>query len=76
LKATALQPGEKALIAGIEDGAISNKLMEMGCIPGTPISVEFRAPGGDPIAFNIDGYILGLRKSEANYIIVRLEGNE
>ena len=30
----------------------------------------FAAPGGDPIAFQVDQYILGLRKAEANYIQV------
>lgn len=50
--------------------------MEMGCIPGTRISVEFFAPGGDPIAFNIDGYVLGLRKSEAALIEIETVNNE
>jgi len=45
----------------------------MGCIPGTPLKLEFRSPGGDPLAFNIDGYVLGLRISEAENIIVEME---
>lgn len=49
--------------------------MEMGCIPGTPIMLEFKAPGGDPMAFNVDGYLLGLRISEATYIEVELNEN-
>ena len=45
----------------------------MGCIPGTRIELEFRSPGGDPIALNIDGYVLGLRVSEAEFIHVEPE---
>lgn len=42
----------------------------MGCVPGTVISLEFSSPLGDPLAFNIDGYVLGLRKEEAAIIEV------
>jgi Fe2+ transport system protein FeoA len=42
----------------------------MGCVPGTEIMKLYAAPGGDPIAFRIDSYILGLRKSEAENIFV------
>jgi len=43
----------------------------MGCVPGTEIMKLYTAPGGDPIAFRIDSYILGLRKSEAENILVK-----
>ena len=43
----------------------------MGCVPGTEITKLYNAPGGDPIAFQIDSYILGLRKSEAQQILIR-----
>ena len=43
----------------------------MGCVPGTEIVKLYNAPGGDPIAFRIDSYILGLRKSEAENIFVK-----
>lgn len=68
--------GEKAMIKEITESVISNRLMEMGCIPGTPIHIEFIAPGGNPIAFNIDGYILGLRKEEAAFIVVEKDAVE
>jgi ferrous iron transport protein A len=75
LKATELLKGQKATISSITQGSLSTKLMEMGCIPGTPIMLEFKAPGGDPMAFNVDGYLLGLRISEATYIEVDLNEN-
>ncbi len=39
--------------------------MEMGCLPGEPISVETIAPFGDPIIIKVTNYKLSLRKSEA-----------
>lgn len=57
-----------ATIVSVKEHLFSRKLLEMGCIPGTIISLEFASPAGDPIALNIDGYILGLRKAEARLI--------
>jgi Fe2+ transport system protein FeoA len=70
LKATELNIGQSAKIIKISESDLSNHLLEMGCVPGTQIKMEFKAPAGDPIAFDIDGYILGLRFSEATLIEV------
>jgi ferrous iron transport protein A len=58
-------------IASLVEGNLTQKLAEMGCVPGTQIEKLYTAPGGDPIAFRIDAYILGLRKSEANQILIK-----
>ena len=50
---------------------MSVKLMEMGCLPGEEIIVERIAPLGDPIAINVAGYQLSLRKREASTIIMQ-----
>lgn len=42
----------------------------MGLVEGKQLQVLFRAPFGDPIAVDVDGYILSLRKDEAELIIV------
>ena len=42
----------------------------MGCIPDEEISVELTAPLGDPIAIQVAGYHLSLRKEEAEHILV------
>ena len=44
----------------------------MGIIPDEEISVELTAPLGDPIAVNVAGYQLSLRKDEASSIMVEL----
>ena len=44
--------------------------MEMGCLPGEPISMEQIAPLGDPVSVYVAGYTLSLRLDEAEHIIV------
>ncbi|MDX2360606.1 MAG: FeoA family protein [Crocinitomicaceae bacterium] len=65
-----IQDGESVIIRSIDASALKVKLMEMGLIEGKCISVLFRAPLGDPIAIDIEGYVLSLRKDEACMILV------
>jgi len=65
-----LKPGQKAVIQEFDDQEIHLKLMEMGCLPGESITVEQRAPLGDPVSVSIAGYTLSLRLNEADHIIV------
>jgi ferrous iron transport protein A len=68
--ASDLKPGEAGIIKGYQDNVISLKLMEMGCLPGETIKLNFRAPLGDPISFDVAGYTLSLRISEAANILI------
>lgn len=63
-----LKPGEKAVILGFNDGRLQEKLMEMGCLPGTEIECTMIAPFGNPVAFKISGYMLSMRLEEADTI--------
>lgn len=65
-----LKPGQKAIIKDFDNQEIHLKLMEMGCLPGESITVEQKAPLGDPVSINIAGYTLSLRLNEADHIIV------
>ena len=67
---THLNIPEKAIIKGFTDETLSVKLMEMGCLPGTEVSLELIAPLGDPIAIEVAGYQLSLRKTEASSILL------
>ena len=49
------------------------KLMEMGCVPGELVTVEQKAPLGDPISISVLGYHLSLRLNEANSIFVEMQ---
>ena len=65
-----LNPGESAVISGFLDDTLSLKLLEMGCLPGQPIKLNFTAPLGDPICVSVAGYDLSLRLDEAITISV------
>jgi ferrous iron transport protein A len=65
-----LKRGESGTISGFTDGIISLKLMEMGCLPGSTIKMNYAAPLGDPISYDVAGYNLSLRLSEAACILI------
>jgi len=65
-----MKPGEVGIIAGFTDEHLSVKLMEMGCLPGSAVIFNFKAPFGDPICISVSGYELSLRLEEANTISI------
>ena len=65
-----LRPGAKAVIKSHDESDFQLTLMEMGCIPGEPVWVQMVAPMGDPIAIQIAGYYLSIRKQDADKIWV------
>lgn len=72
IKLTELPFRQKAIIRSFGETELYVKLLEMGCIPDEEISIELSAPLGDPIAVNVAGYQLSLRKNEAASILVEL----
>ena len=70
IRLTDLPMRQPAIIRSFGETELYVKLLEMGCIPDEEISVELTAPLGDPIAVNVAGYQLSLRRSEAEAIMV------
>lgn len=66
-----LHLGESALIESFTDDHLSLKLIEMGCLPGETIVLKNIAPLGCPIAIEIAGYTLSMRRREASTIVIR-----
>jgi len=64
--------GEVSQLNGT-DSSLRQRLMEMGIIRGTKVSISRFAPLGDPIEINVRGYRLSLRKKEAEHIYVKRE---
>ena len=58
-------------ITHLKTSDITPKLTEMGLYPGQKVRVLFRAPFGDPIAVDVEGYTLSLRREEADLIQVK-----
>ena len=63
--------GEEYIIDAINDDELAQKLLEMGCTPGEKVVVERKAPFNDPIAIVVSGFMLSLRKEDAQQIIVK-----
>lgn len=70
MKLSHLKTGGKGKIAGFSSQDLALKLMEMGCIPGELVVVEQVAPLGGPMSIRVSGYMLSLRKDEAEQIII------
>ena len=66
-----MRSGETRTIRSIDDDQLMLKLLEMGCIPGQPITFKYKAPLGDPVCVTVSGYDLSLRISEASSISVQ-----
>jgi ferrous iron transport protein A len=65
-----LKIGESGIIKELTKKGLSLKLIEMGCLPGEKITLTKIAPLGDPIAIEISGYELSLRKDEASSVVL------
>ncbi|MGD9635207.1 MAG: ferrous iron transport protein A [Pirellulales bacterium] len=58
--------GRVTRIAGTDE--VSRRLLEMGVTPGVEIRRLGAAPLGDPLEFELRGYRLSLRKTEAAHV--------
>ncbi|NOY51404.1 MAG: ferrous iron transport protein B [Chlorobi bacterium] len=66
-----LKSGEKAIISKVKGrGAFRKRIIEMGFVVGKQVIVVKNAPLKDPIEYNIMGYEVSLRRSEASLIEV------
>ena len=68
---TDLAVGQTAVIEDIVGERIQRmKLLDVGLVPQTCVTVRKIAPMGDPIEVGVRSYVLTLRKAEAALIIV------
>ena len=64
-------PGERARVTAVNGtGRVTQRLLEMGVVPGVFLKVVKAAPFGDPIEVRLRGYSLAMRRSEADAIEV------
>lgn len=68
-----LKVGQKGVVVHIGGkGPARRRMMDMGVVPGSEIKAVRVAPLGDPIEFEVKGYSLSLRKSEAKMITIEV----
>jgi len=58
------------IVTEIKKDPLTTKLIDMGLFPGKEVKLLFKAPFGDPIAIDVQGYTLSLRREEAALIAV------
>lgn len=69
-----LNAGESGVITAVGgEGVLRCRLLDMGLIPQTRITVSKIAPMGDPMELQLRGYVLTLRKEDAGSIEVEVD---
>lgn len=64
-----LKPGESGTITAVGgEGALRCRLLDMGIIPRTVVTLRKTAPMGDPIELHLRGYDLTIRLDDAKNI--------
>lgn len=72
-----LPEGKSGIIKEVDtNSATSQRLLDLGFVPGTNVKAIKRAPMGDPTTFEIRGYQLGLRRSESEAIEVIINNDK
>lgn len=62
--------GMAVRIDGIGDSDLKERMMTMGLIPGTRVTILRSAPLGDPMAISVRSYNLAMRRADAARITV------
>ncbi|MFM7023218.1 MAG: ferrous iron transport protein B [Flavobacteriales bacterium] len=71
MKLSELNKEEKAVITGVRgQGAFRKRITEMGFVKGTEVTLVKHAPLRDPVQYELMGYQISLRRSEAELIEV------
>ena len=71
---SSLKMGEEGEVLGISRacrGPQRRRLMDLGIVPGTVISMVMTSAGGDPTAYNIRGAMIALREDQADFIHIQ-----
>ena len=68
-----LSAGQSGVITAVGgEGVLRCRLLDMGLIPQTEVTVSKIAPMGDPMELQLRGYVLTLRKEDAQSIEVEV----
>ena len=73
---SSLKVGEKGQVMGISPncrGQQRRRLMDLGIVPGSPISVVMKSASGDPVGYRVMGTTIGIRKQQADQVFINRE---
>ncbi len=68
--------GEAASVVRVTEHHLQSRLIDMGLIVGQELKVVLKAPFGDPIAVEVQDYVVTLRIAEAQLVEVSRTTNE
>lgn len=54
----------------LSDSCMRRRLQDIGLIEGTCVECIMKSPAGDPIAYQIRGAVIALRKEDAENILI------
>ncbi len=75
MKLSDLKPNQKGIVTEVVGNSeIKRRLLNMGVVRGVEIRMVRNAPLRDPIEFEVRGYLLSLRREEAENVIVEVRG--
>lgn len=73
IQLTKLLKGQKAVVSKILEGNTSQRLLELGLIPGTEFLIKSIAPFKSSFALQMDYFSLSIRKEDAENIFVEIQ---
>lgn len=66
-----MKQGERARVCAVAGaGALRRRMLEMGLVPDTPVTVTGAALFGDPIRLQLRGYTVCLRRTDAKQVSI------
>ncbi len=66
-----LSIGMSAYVKGIKSSSNQKRrLLDLGLVNGTIVTALQKSPCGDPVAYDIRGAVIALRKEDASQIII------
>ena len=72
-----LEPGRTAIVGDLAFGEADRvRVMEMGFIPGAPVSCQRVVPMGDLAVYQVDGGLIAIRRETAEQIGILSSADE
>jgi ferrous iron transport protein A len=66
-----LSAGQAGLVTELHSqGPVRRRMMDLGIVPGTLVSVEMKSPLGDPVAYRVRGAVVALRLEQARLVLI------
>lgn len=66
-----LKVGQRATVAALlTSGAMRRRLQDLGIISGTRVLCAFGSPSGDPMAYEVRGSLVAIRRNDAKTILI------